>query len=215
MPLWKEPPRFLVVADESDTWGHDVRAFDKVVDTFSLASTAILTGPVTSKLYQRWTYGRSEIDVIYALYTGCPEVYVEITVNWAEHRRLLKLEMTPAGADASTYTMEGPAAGEEMPLHTWLWVPTVGQHGLGMLQDGAFACDCHNGRLRLTLVRSSIYSFHDIVPLVPADPQRHTDQGLHEFRLCWLPEQEFSAQALDRRAAIFLEPCTVIYESAR
>jgi alpha-mannosidase len=219
-PLLKAPVQFQVLADQSDTWGHEVRAYDAVVDAFTQASSAVMTGPVTNKLYQHWTYGRSEIDVVYSVFAGRSEIYLDLTVNWAEDRRILKMEIEPAGAGAPTYTMEGPggpierqAKGGEMPMHNWVWVPSGGNRGLAILQDGAFACDCSNGRLRVTLVRSSYYSFHDPVKLRPADPQNRTDQGIHRFQMCWLPDQKCDSKQLERATAEFLEPYLIIHES--
>ena len=68
-------------------------------------------------------------------------------------------------------------------------------------------------RLRLTFVRSSIYSFHEFSgKMVPTDPQRFTDQGEHRIRLRLLPQGRFDAEELDRLAGAFIEPYWVIRE---
>src|ERR1035437_7113170 len=100
-----------------------------------------------------------------------------------------------------------------MPMHGWVWLPNQDKSGLGVLQDGAFAYDCKDGRLRLTLVRSSLYGYDGNVKLVPHDPQQHADQGIHKFRLRLLPLRKFNAAFLDRAALAFVEPLQVLRES--
>jgi alpha-mannosidase len=218
IPVLEQPMRFLVLDDHSDTWGHGVKAYDNVQGAFELESSAVLSGLVSSKLYQRWRYASSTLEVTTSLYPRLPGVYLDVAVNWVEKRKLLKMEIHPAGADSPVVTMQGAggaierqADGRELPLHHWLWLPGR-SGGLAVVQDGAFACDALGGRLRLTLVRSSLYGFHDPTKLTPDDPQRHTDQGVHQIRLCLLPRQNLGARQLERFAAAFLEPYPVIRE---
>ena len=211
-------PRYLVLDDESDTWGHGVVCYDQVSGAFELQSTAVLEGPVTSRLYQRWRFGDSGLDAIYSLYADLPWVDLELQVRWAEDRRILKLELG-AASGVDRWLMQGPggpierpADGSEQPLHHWVRVAGPGG-GLAVLQDGAFAADCLDGRLRINLVRSSVYGFHAPDTLDVHDPQRRTDQGVHTFRLRLLPGVEADAGDLDRRVAEFLEPFWVVRES--
>ena len=216
-------PRFLVLEDESDTWGHGVVSYGDVIGGFARESVAILTGPVTGKLYQRWTYGRSHLEVVYALYRNLPWVDLAVTVGWAEDRRILKMELAPVDCAATTCTMQGPggpierpADGSEQPLHHWVLLRGK-RATFGLVQDGAFACDAGDGRLRINLVRSSIYGYHAPNALDPRDPQQLTDQGLHafRFRLFFAETAKAAAEAvsMDRRADAFLEPFWVIRES--
>ncbi|MHB9109546.1 MAG: glycoside hydrolase family 38 N-terminal domain-containing protein [Armatimonadota bacterium] len=217
-PLLDYPARFLVLNDTSDTWGHAVRAFDDVIGSFTLDSVAILPGELASSLYQRWSYGHSRIEAVYTVYAGQSQVYLNLMVHWAEYRKILKLELQPQGFHLPVINMQGaggvirrPGDGAELPLHHWVsfddWRGQV-----AVIQDGAFACDCENGRLRLTLVRSSIYGFHDPHGLNPDDPERLTDQGEHRFRLCLWTEPGLRADKIERFTAAFLEPCPVIRE---
>jgi alpha-mannosidase len=219
IPVLERPMRFLVLDDQSDTWGHGVKAFDAALGAFEMESSAVLYGPVTSKLYQRWRYGGSTLEVTTSLYPSLAGVYLDVAANWVEKRKILKMEIHPAGAGLPTMTMQGAggsiereADGRELPLHHWLWLPGR-SGGLAVVQDGAFACDAMTGRLRLTLVRSSLYGFHDPARLSPDDPQWHTDQGSHRIRLCLLPRQSLGARQLERFTAAFLEPYPVIRES--
>lgn len=215
------PLRFLVLDDPSDTWGHDMDRYDTVEGAFELISSAALSGPVSDRLYQRWSYRSSTLEAIYTRYRSLPGVYVELAVNWTEKRRILKIEFRPRAADAAEMMMQGAggpitrqADGKELPLHHWVWVPTR-EGGLAVVQDGAFACDCTVGRLRLTFVRSSVYGFHYPFQLNPADPQRFTDQGEHRMRLHLLPRRKLDVAELERYSDAFLEPYPVIREGAQ
>jgi len=217
-PLLDYPARFLVLNDTSDTWGHSVRAYDDVIDSFSIDSAVVQPGPLASSFYQRWSYHHSRIEAVYTVYRGLPQVYLDLRVVWAEDRKILKMELQPQGFHLPVFNMQGaggvirrPADGAELPLHHWVsfddWRGQV-----AVIQDGAFACDCENGRLRLTLVRSNIYGYHDPNKLYPDDPQRLTDQGEHRFRLCLWTEPGLHVEKIERFTAAFLEPCPVIRE---
>jgi len=218
VPLFSRPITYCVLADDSDTWGHGVQRYEKVTGAFELESSSVQCGPVTCKLHERWRYGASGLDAVYALYEGMPGVYLDLTVNWAEHRGILKMEVPCATDTPDTFTMRLAAGttsqaadGKELPLHEWLHLPGVAA-GTALLQDGAFACDNDHGRLRITLVRSSVYGFHDPAKLDPHDPQQDTDQGVHRYSFCILPHQPPDEPELDRLAAAFLEPVLVFRE---
>ncbi len=211
--------KFLVLDDKSDTWGHVVSKYDSVEGEFKLESSSVMYGPISSKILQKFSYGKSTLDIIYSIYSGVPGVYADIKVKWGEHRKILKMEISPKEANSKTLTMQCAggstkrvANGNELPLHHWLWLPS-GKKGTAVLQKGAFACDCLNGRIRLTLVRSSIYAFHDPTKLNPNDPQLDTDTGHHFFKLVILPCQNLDENYLNRQAEILNEPFTVIRES--
>lgn len=215
----KSSVKFLVLDDKSDTWGHGISKYDSVEGEFKLGSTSVMSGSVTCKLCQKFTYGKSSLDVIYSTYQKLPGIYADIKVRWVEHRKILKMEMKPDGSNSPFILMQcaGGSAkrvanGNELPLHHWSWMPT-GDKGLAVIQKGAYACDCLNGRLRLTLVRSSIYGFHDPAKLNPNDPQLDTDMGRHCFNLLLLPCQKLDEDYFNRTSETLNEPFTVIRES--
>ncbi len=217
--LVKSPVKFLVLDDKSDTWGHGISKYDSVEGEFKLESSSAMSGPVSQKILRKFSYGKSSLEVIYSTYSGLAGVYADIKVKWNEHRKILKMEISPEGASSKTLTMqcaagsaERNADGNELPMHHWLWLPSADK-GMAVIQKGAFACDCLNGRLRLTLVRSSVYAFHDPAKLNPMDPQLDTDTGHHFFKLLILPCQKLDEGYLNRQSEILNEPFTVIRES--
>ena len=84
---------------------------------------------------------------------------------------------------------------------------------MAVVQKGAFACDCLNGRIRLTLLRSSLYGFEDNREVFSIDPQHDTDLGPHHFKIQFLPGVELDVERFDRMAEVLNEPLTVIRES--
>ena len=212
-------PRFLVLNDASDTWGHGVVRYNDVIGAFSLVSAAVCTGPVVEQAFQKWTFERSHIDAVYTLYRDLSWIDLDLAINWAEDRRILKMEISPEGYGEDVYTVQGPggsidrpADGSEQPLHHWVGL-RGGDGAFGVVQDGAFACDCSGGRLRINLVRSSIYGYHDPNVLDPLDPQQLTDQGLHHFRFRYFFDRELDPTRMNCRVETMLEPFMVIRES--
>jgi alpha-mannosidase len=212
-------PRFLVLDDDSDTWGHGVVRYDEVTGAFEQQSTAVLEGTVTSRLFQRWHFGSSRIDAIYSIYHELPWVDLEIRIDWAEDRRILKLELSPSSG-AQYWHMQGPggvierlADGTEQPLHHGLqWLGLTGD--VAVLQDGAFGGDCLEGRVRINLVRANLFGFNLPDTLDAQDPQQRTDQGTHAIRMRLLFAADAHVDSLERRTAEFLEPFLVLRESA-
>jgi alpha-mannosidase len=223
--MLEAPIKFQVLADKTDTWGHDTRVYDDIIDSFQLDSVSVMDGPVSKKLYHRMSWNHSNIDAIYSIYDELGEVYLDLTVTWAEPHHMLKMEMQPLRCRYPDFTMDAPggpvvrrADGGEMPLHHWVLVPDASppvfhdpRRHFGLVQDGAFACDCETGRLRITLVRSNIYCHHGC-PLPPLDPQTYTDLGRHHFRFCLISDPELTVEDLSARTAAFMEPCTMVRE---
>ena len=210
---------WLVLTDESDTWGHGRSRYDAVWGTFKMTSCGLMHGSVSDKLSQKLTYGKSTIDVVYSCYADLPGIYADVQVVWNEPRSILKLEINPSGARAPVVAMQcaagsvnRPADGNELPLHQWLWVPT-GDRGLAIVQKGATACDCLNGRVRLTLIRSSLYGFEDNREVFAIDPQHDTDIGPRSFRMQFIPDEGFNVSRLDQGVDRLNEPFSVIRES--
>ncbi|MBT4138283.1 MAG: hypothetical protein HOE48_10220, partial [Candidatus Latescibacteria bacterium] len=212
---------FRVIEDTSDTWGHGIVEYNNVIDSFSIEKTSVQKGDISQKLYERWTYNHSYVDVIYSLYQNLPDIYIDIRVNWAEDCKILKMELHPEGFTQNQFIMQGaggpitrPADGSELPLHHW--VKLQGENSeFAIIQNGAFACDCQKGQLRINLVRSNLYGYHEPSERHPLDPQHPTDQGLHTFQFRLQFGNEITPEKLERDTAEFLEPYWVIRDGKK
>lgn len=212
--LFAAPLRLGVQKDESDTWGHAVRGFGPSQRWFQQESCAVRPGILAANLFSRQSLGGSWAELLYTVYRDLPWVDLKLRVFWAEERSILKLDIQPR-LGVSPLVVQGPggaidksADGAEEPLHGWLKSPR-----LGILQDGAFAFDRVGETLRITLIRSSLYSYDGSWQLDPCGPLNHTDQGLHEFRLRFIPE-DLPLDEMDRQFAAFVEPFPVIRENS-
>jgi alpha-mannosidase len=177
--------------------------------------SAIDVGPLASTLVVRQSWGRSTAELVFRIYDGLPFVDLSLTIHWMEERRLLKLILKPA-AELERMIAQGAGAAwpkqaldAEEPLHGWLLAGSF-----GLLQDGAFAFDWNRERLRLTLVRSNLYAFHDPHVVDPKGPLRHTDLGEHQFRLRLIAAEGRGSAEMDRLFAEFIEPFGVLRQNA-
>lgn len=210
MPLFKSPLSLGIIPDSSDTWSHGVRGYGATEGHFSEVSSTIHTGELASHLLSRQEFGKSSAELHFTAYRDLPYVDLDIDVRWVEERSILKLTIEPERAFESLL-VQGPGAaiekrtdGAEEPLHGWILAGS-----LGILQDGAFAFDRDGGKLRITLVRSNLYGFHDPWVVDEKRQNKHTDIGEHSFRLRFIPRDGLNAAQMERLFAEFIEPFNV------
>ncbi|NLC55793.1 MAG: alpha-mannosidase, partial [Armatimonadetes bacterium] len=226
-----EPGAFapVVLRDDEDPWGMRVRRFDQVEGAFTLMSPEESTrfsgvtagtlpsvrvvedGAVRSVVEAVLRYGNSFICQRYKLPKEGTEIEVETRVHWNEKDRLLKLVIPTPFAEGAylgqvAYGTDAlPANGDEAVAQKWVaCVCRQRDLALTCINDGVYGSDYHQGRLRLTLLRSPAYSGHPIGdrPVVPQD--RYTpriDQGERLFRF-WINAGPAAARlaVVDREA---------------
>ncbi len=212
--FWKGAIRLGVVQDSSDTWSHGVRGYGEAANAFQATESSVCEGPLASYLLVRQAYRNSTADLLFTVYRDLPFVDLRVDVSWQERQAILKLEIpAPEPFDAflaqgAGFAIEKRTDGAEEPLHGWLLAG-----GLALLQDGAFAFDRTGDRLRVTLVRSSYYGFHDPWELDRKGPLNPTDLGLHTFRFRFMKGCGLGAPEMDRALAAFVEPFKVVREN--
>lgn len=188
----------VVIADDSDTWSHDVFRFDQVVGAFAPVGIRLMEhGPVRSTLRVESVYGDSRLFQDFTLVQGLERVDVAVRVDWREQFKLLKLRF-PVRLQNSQATYEipfghivRPADGAEEPGQNWIDLSGLAEggapYGVSLINDAKYSYDIHDNVLGLTVLRSPIYAHH--VPLVP-DPERDyafIDQGVQTFRYQIVP----------------------------
>ncbi|MCP4177957.1 MAG: hypothetical protein GY756_09340 [bacterium] len=210
---------FIVLEDNSDTWSHGVQRYNNLKGKFSKKSSHISSGAVSEKLYEKYTFNNSYLDVIYSKYYDIPGIYLDVNLNWSEHRSILKMELNLEDNTNNQFSMmqgaggaiERKANGKEIPMHHWIWT-SQNKSGIAVIQNGAFACDYAENNLRINLVRSSLYGFHDPYVINKLEPQLDTDQGIHKFKFLFLEDIKYNSEELDRQTDIFLENHNLIHE---
>ena len=194
---WNLP---LVLADETDTWSHDVTHFDQVIGQFGDAQIIVCDeGPLQGSLLIERSYEGNTWSQQIILRRGEPLILIRNWIVWQGRWRMLKLafqvptDHPQAFHDAPFGWLERPCDGREVP--TQMWMDVTGplrqkpeqQVGLAVLNDGKYGCDVWDSTLRLTVLRCPPYAFHN--PHEIGDKHRYdwVDQGYQEFTVALLP----------------------------
>ena len=97
--------------------------------------------------------------------------------------------------DAPYSVIERPMTGREEPGQIWIdltgTTTTVSgrelRYGVSLLNDAKFGFDCLDGDLRMSLLRSPIYCFHEPAQVEPDQEYLFLDQGTQTLRYALLP----------------------------
>jgi alpha-mannosidase len=185
--------RPVVIEDNSDTWSHNVRRYDRVVGEFKAKSIKRFEyGPVKSIIRVVSEYGASKIIQDFTMYKELDQIEVKVLADWHEKFKVLKLKFPTniifrKGTFETSYGhIERELDGEEYPMQNWLDITgsvpdKPGIIGISILNDGKYSYDVLNKEINLTVLRSPIYAHHD--PLVPDAEGEYsfTDQGIQQF----------------------------------
>ena len=214
----------VVLKDESDTWSHGVDAFRDEIGRFEpLGEPEVVeSGPVRAGIRVRYKWGDSTAEQTFYLYDGLARVDVCLLFDWHERHAMLKLAVPTALADPTATSavpfgsIARPANGEEEPIGRWLDLSgTIGEQpaGLALVNDGLYGADVVDGEMRLSLLRSPIYAFHDPRKPDPAETYEYIDQGEHVFRYRLVPHAGAWADAgIEREARSLNVPVYFRYE---
>jgi len=218
----------LVIEDRSDTWSHDIPAFTEVAGSFAAEEPLRLVerGPIRSTLRSQMVWGSSRIIMDVSLTTGARCLDIDLNIDWHEQHKMLKLAFVAAGADHSV-TSSAPyghvcraTTCEEEP--TQAWVDLEGKDtdgtptGLCLINDGLYGYDACENELRLSLLRSPIYAFHDPREVMPGVRYHYIDQGEHHLRLQLIPHVGGWRSVLpDREASAWHEPLVAVQAEAQ
>jgi alpha-mannosidase len=206
--------RMGVVPDGSDTWSHGLSSYGEAEAYLKPVSASVNSGPLADFLLVRQEHGRSTAELLFTLYKDLPFIDLSVKIFWAETRSILKMEIQlPSAFDHLLAQGPGGAIakrteGQEEPLHGWLLAP-----GLAVAQDGAFAYDAREDRLRITLVRSCLYGYDQSAEIDPLGPLTHTDLGEHSFRFRLFFDDGLAAADMDMQHAALIEPFRVVREN--
>jgi alpha-mannosidase len=210
----------VVIDDQSDTWGHRVKAYDDAIGAFECTSVRLVEhGPVRSVLRIESRYERSTLAE--ELVLGARSRYLEVraALDWRERHRLLKLRV-PTSLDVGRATFEVPyghlereTGGDEEPAQAWVDVSAEGA-GLSVLNDCKYGHDVKGGDVGITVARSPVYACHEPATLDPDGIYDYLDQGLQELTYRLLPHAgDWRAAGTVRVAAELNQPPFALLES--
>ena len=207
----------IVLEDWDDTWGHKIVAYDRELGHFQNAKVRVLEwGPERGRVQIQSFYGNSFVTQDFFLYRGSPELYCNITINWHEKYKVLKLGF-PTKMQKGELTYSIPYGfvhremnGEEEPGQTWVDISGQddnGAYGFALLNDSKCGYDVKDGEIRLTVLHSTAWSHHNPAVVKPEDGYRYMEQGIQEFSYRLVPHEGDWRQAeIPQKAEAFLQP---------
>ena len=210
-----------VVDDPSDTWSHGIERFDQVIGAFRAQGEVMLIedGPVRKVVRVTGHWGASTVTTDYALYAGEKQVYLTMDVDWHEQLKMLKLAFAlnledPQSTASIPYgCIQRVDDGGEEPCQDWVDVSgNIGGQvcGVGLLNDCKYGYDVGQGELRMSILRSPIYAFHQPRQIEPGVTYRYTDQGQQTVAMAIVPHSGNYVEAdIVRRAASLNVPPVV------
>ena len=219
-----------VMADQTDTWGHDLEEWRIEDGRFRITSARILEmGLCRATICLDSHYENSTARVLLTIYREMPDIQAEIQVHWHERSRVLKLAFDTNIADG-TATFEAPygciereKTGGEEPGQAWIDLTGSTQteegseipYGFAVINDCKYGYDVRGRSMRITLLRSPAYAHHDNARVRSDDANRYIDQGEHVIRLRLVPHAGSWQDAhIPRRAWEWNDPLWVHQESA-
>lgn len=210
----------VVYEDTSDTWGHGVTAYDRVLGTCTPTGARVLAdGPVKRAVQIGYRWNRSVILQTFTLCAGLNRVLVDVDVNWDEPMRLVKLLFPFALWNAqATYEIPygqiaRPFDGREQPGGAWVDISGMRQStqreqwepfGVTVLNDGRYSFSASlPATLGMTLLRTPAYAHHDPARVsAEGGPVAWQDVGRHTFRYALMAHAGgFSVPGVAERAA--------------
>ncbi|HZR94152.1 MAG TPA: glycoside hydrolase family 38 C-terminal domain-containing protein [Gaiellaceae bacterium] len=230
----------VVVDDRSDTWGHDVVAYDDEVGEFRCDSVKLVeNGPVRAILRVESSYGESKLREEYVMSANGRFVEVRVALDWREELKLLKLRYpTPLAADEATF--ETPyghivraADGTEQPGQSWVDV-SAGGRGLAVLNDAKYGYDVRGScvgspehergggagfagggaDISISAVRSPVWAWHDPRELEEGGDFEYMDLGRQTFTLRLVPHAgDWREAGIPRLAAELNQPPFALIET--
>lgn len=216
--------RAVVVDDPSDTWSHNVPAFDSEIGAFGNARVIPLheEGALVAALRVTTTFGLSTLTVDWSLTAGSRRIDADVKLDWHERLKMLKFSF-PVDVTDPTPTFESPYGfivrrpnGDEDPGHRWIDV--AGRRngracGMTLINDAKYGYSVAGNDLRLSVVRSPIYAHHEPRPILPDREYEWMDQGIQEFRMALVPHSGSWQEArIPRMAEEFMTPPVAIYQ---
>ncbi|OPZ87747.1 MAG: hypothetical protein BWY76_00309 [bacterium ADurb.Bin429] len=209
--LWERKfslPRLDLIEDDTDNWSHGVDRFPDapVISPIWDAPTLIDYGPLMGSLVQTGRIGDSTLRAEWRVYADQPFIELRLRVYWRATKQLLKLSWELPGLRNSRIdgipggSLRRENDGREVPLRDWMLLRTM-TIPAAIISSNIFAVDVTPFRVRLTLLRSPLQTYH--IPFTPA-PERATptDQGVHDFHIRFYAGEELTPEYLDQQAAM-------------
>jgi alpha-mannosidase len=221
--LLSAPIAPVVMDDPSDTWSHGVVSFREEVGRFCDAEISVAeSGPVRVVLRIKSRFGNSTLTQDLALYSNRELIDCRCLVDWHEKHKVLKLAY-PFAVDEAVSTYDTayaatvrPTDGAENPGQ--MWVDVSGRlgdqsYGIALINDSKYGFDVLGSELRMTVLRSPIYAFHEPRQVEPGKQYKYMEQGEQEFTWSLLPHSGSWNEAEVVKQAVIVNAPPVVVET--
>jgi len=218
----------VVIDDPTDSWGHGVTRFDRIVGTFADAEVRVVeNGPTHATIRTRSRFHGSWVQQDFRLHAGSGDIHVDVKLFWDDRNRMMKLAFPTAAVDALA-SYEGaysvtvkPCDGIERPGGAWAAISgAIGPRPatLVVVNDAkhGYSAEANDGgtTLFMTVLRSPAYALHDPHPFHPDEDLDYMDQGIQRFSYVVRTVAGTRADAEPARAAMLLNaPLVAQFES--
>ncbi|MDY6867812.1 MAG: glycoside hydrolase family 38 C-terminal domain-containing protein, partial [Chloroflexota bacterium] len=214
----------VVLDDPSDTWGHNITRWDKVVGQFEADQISLVEhGPVKSVIRVTSTYDSSSLIQEFAMYPNRNQIDVRVIVDWHEQFKMLKIRF-PINVKFMTVTrdiaygnIETFANGEEQPFQKWVDVSGTSRdrevlYGFSLLNDAKYSLDVNVRDIGMTVLRSPAYANHMPAKLDPEGLYPIMDQGIQTFHYTMLPHiGSWETAGTPRMAEVLNQPLFTMF----
>lgn len=215
-----------VYEDESDTWGHEITGYHKLIGKFSVQEvTEIEKGSIYRVTRVVSTYHRSTLIEEYRRYYKGNAIDVHVTLDWREQHAALKLRFDHFCASPHVQyeipyaSIERPTSPNEVPGQSWVHVTGTRNgepFGMAVITDSKYSYSVTDTSVYVTVARSPLAAHH--VPphaVTPQERKQYLDQGVQEFNIRLLQHvPDWRAAELHRHSAELHRPCIAHIESA-
>ena len=218
----------LVMEDRGDSWGHDIPSWREEVGKFTGAKFTVKengSSAVTLLIENGWNHSTARQE--FTLYRSNPRIDVQLKLDWREKHKMLKLSIPLAldnvslTCDSAYSVIERKTLGLEDPCQNWINMNGSAKNmnneivkaGLALLIEGKYGYDCLDSDIRLSLVRSPIFCFHD--PAVEQEGREYLfmDQGEQTIHYALLPHAGDGYSAgMTKQAAAMQNPFQFLFQ---
>ncbi len=211
-----------VFSDNEDPWGMTVTSFRDFAGTFSLVSNeeaadfigrkeakirnvrVIENGSLRTKIQAIFRYDKTYAVVEYTVPKHDVYIDVDITLFSANANKMIKYKIDTGISRGISYgqtafgTQLLESDGSEVTFHKWCGVKDE-TGGLCAINRGIYGGSFENGAMKISLLRTPVYSAHPILDREIAPKNRyihHIDMGERHFSLRLTPYENIDAKAL-------------------
>ncbi len=196
--------------DNADPWGMEVDGFNECIGEFTPTGfvRVIENGDVRTKIQAKFKYINSEAIVTYTFAKRSKVLDIDVKILAHDENTMFKLCIeTTLDKNAKAYaqsmfgTEETRKEGKESVFQKWCGLKDT-ENCINIINNGTYGGSFENSEIKLSLLRTAIYSAHPVdgVELAAEDrTYEHIDMGEHDFnfRIC------VNADFIDYEAEIF------------